>query len=329
MRLIVILTCIWAAVPFSADARDIGERIEDRFLRWAEASGQTEMALIVLRDGQMFTTVSRGMDVDDPVPLASLSKAITGICLQRLADERGIDLRRPLSETLPDATGALALPKARTLVPADVLTHTAGLMPDMTQTWMSAWLDRDGPQHEAAAELALQREAQSGTPGVYAYNNENYAILGLIIEALSGRSYEDTCRDLVLTPAGVTTGSLDLPVGTFGAWGGWTMSAPDFARIVIDAFAPDSALGSDPSQLPHAEISGGAYYGVGTLWRRFQDAHNFWHFGALCFPDGPNAGSYFAYWWGEWSFTAVYDQCIDFDTMIGLDGAMVDAVFGD
>ena len=63
-----------------------------------------------------------------------------------------------------------------------------------------------------------------------------YILLGQIIEALSGRTYEAACDERVLARAGIKKASLDQEWGgIFQSAGGWALSGPEylsFARLL-------------------------------------------------------------------------------------------------
>jgi CubicO group peptidase (beta-lactamase class C family) len=74
--------------------------------------------------------------------------------------------------------------------------------------------------------------AQVSTMGELAYNpgtskgysNIGYLTLGMVVEAVTGRKYEDVCREAALDPMGVT-GMIDPALMQRAPNGGWLMSA--------------------------------------------------------------------------------------------------------
>jgi len=249
------------------------------------------------------------------VPLASLSKAITGACVDQLV-ERGVT---EYSATVSEILGAQEAFDSDFTI-AELLTHTTGLGPDSTQNAMPQWKRIGEPQHFNATRMALSRSIQTGERGKYGYNNENYGVLGRIIERLTNKSYGEVCQELVLTPAGVTSAKLPKLYGAYGAFGGWSMSVEDYGRFIEHNFSQER----DPFTLPNTSIGGGAYYGLGVVFREWNSGINYWHFGALCFRKG-STQTYFASWHGGRMVVVSFDACLDFGTFATLDSALATA----
>lgn len=288
------------------------------FDRWLEMY-QTTGALATGRldpDG-VWDTQSTGTG---PAELASVGKSITAICTLHLVQEGVLDWSDSLSKLLdlaPDVTIA------------ELVTHSSGLDPDTTQTVMSLWLDQgqNDAKHFSAEVLDLvnARATQSGRRGTYRYSNENYALLGLAIEAVTNAPYFEACQTRLNLPDSIAPSP---HTSEFQPWGGLASDPAGYLAFLHRYFGPGSAVADDPFAYPHVYVSDGAYYGLGMVFRRFQGGYNFWHFGAHCFPGRLNAGSYTVLWAGRMSATAVYDACVDWNAMGSLDNALTVAAFG-
>lgn len=256
-----------------------------------------------------------------PAELASVSKSVTAVCALHLVDEGRLDWSaslRDFANPAPDVTVA------------ELVTHTSGLAPDVTQLSMLGWLGQTVGAHDhfsaQVLDLVNARPKQTGTRGVHEYNNENYALLGLVIEKVTGQSYFEACSDLLDLPSGIQPGDR---TGVFQPWGGLASDPMAYLAFLQTHFGPGSRVAEDPFALPHVDLGGGAYYGMGMVFRPFRDSYNFWHFGALCFPARLNIGSFAVVWEGKFSVIALYDACIDGQTMAALDAALSAAVYGE
>jgi len=310
--------CALLVVVSSAQA-DVPARLEMAFRGWADTVGVDAAVMTITRDGVHQGDVALGLAATAPVELASLGKAVTGLCAVSLIKSGQWTAQTTSREVLgwgPDGVRVGAL-----------MTHSAGIGPDQTQVAMQLWLDLDGHRAETAARRALGRAAQALEPGTYGYNNENYAILGAMIAAQTGQTYAAYCTDAVLVPAGVTTARLSPRTGSMASWGGWQMSVQDYARLMHWAYGAEGYVGAAPEAWPQAAMGGGAFYGVGMTQRAFRGSMNYWHFGLLCFPGRLNAGSYTVRWMDTWSVVIAHDTCTDWDAMIALDTALARAVF--
>ena len=298
---------------------DVPTRLGAAFETWAAEAGAGKAVLTIWHEGKHHSDVALGMDADTPVELASLGKAVTALCAVSLMEAGVWTAETKARDVLGIGPEDLSV--------AHFMTHSGGLGPDQTQGLMPLWLDTSADRSTQAARRALMREEQTGNLGEYAYNNENYAVLGAMIAAETGHPYADYCADAVLKGAGVTTAQLSARTGGMASWGGWQMSVQDYARLMHWAYGPEGIVGRVPEAWPHAAMGGGAYYGVGMTQRAFRGSMNYWHFGLLCFPGRMNAGSYAVRWMDEWSVVAAFDACPDWDRLIQLDGVLSRAVF--
>lgn len=316
--LAIALLCV-LAVP--AAAQDVSARLDTAFDAWLSQQGATGRLATGTRhaDGRWVVRGKGDAAGAALAELASVSKSITAACTLSLVEAGRLDW----SDRLPDLLG-----DAPDVTVAQLVTHTSGLGLDSTQAFMQSWLDRaPAPDAHFSAHVLRAvnaRKTQNGTVGSYLYNNENYALLGLVIEAVSGRPYWETCRDALNVTADIAPSPR---TGGFQPWGGLQATPQAYATFLDAHFGPDSVIGSDPFALPHADIGGGAYYGLGLVFRPFRDSFNFWHFGALCISDRLNTGSFAVLWEGRVGALAVYDACVDWPAMGALDGTLVQAAY--
>jgi CubicO group peptidase (beta-lactamase class C family) len=298
---------------------DVPARLETAFRGWVAENGVSEAVMVVSQRGQQVAQVALNRQVDAPIELASLSKAITAVCAATLIDSGVWSLETTSAEALGFGPAGVTV--------AQLVTHQSGIGPDRTQALMYFQFGSANSTAALTTQIALNRPAQSGQSGKYLYNNENYAILGEMIAAETGESYVSYCKDAVIIPAGLTTATPSAVTGTYLPYGGWQMSAQDYARFHWYAYGPQSIIGARVPQWPRAVIEGGADYGMGMLQRPSGARYNFWHFGALCFPLRLNIGAYAVMWMDDWSVVAGFNICTSADQRIALDRALSKAVF--
>ncbi len=314
-RVLSVVFCVLTASAAVAD--DAHARLSAAFDAWlakADTQGQIATALPG-PDGLDLVRTGSGM-----VELASVSKSVTALCVLDLVEAGRLDW----SDRLPDLLG-----EAPDVTVAQLITHSGGLAPDNTQGVMALWLNRATPDsaHFSAQVLRIvnARTTQEATPGTYHYNNENYALLGLVIEAVTGAPYLDHCRQALDLGDGIAASPHAMAMQP---WGGLMAEPAAHLAFLHRHFGPDSAVGQNPFAYPHVPTGGGAYYGLGMAFRAHGDGHNFWHFGAWCFPDRFNQGSFAVIWQDKAAALAAYDACVSWDMMFELDAALVGAVYG-
>lgn len=129
---------------------------------------------------------------------ASVSKQLTGACAAMLERDGLLDRETRIIEWLPELPGWSERVRVRHLI-----HHTAGLpkvWPRMEQAGQSSWTS---PDVLAALTETPQLEHDPGT--AYAYSNEGYICLALIIERMSGSSLETFARRRIFGPLGMTS----------------------------------------------------------------------------------------------------------------------------
>ena len=318
------LLCIFLTFyPPFAQAKDAapkaaGAALEAAFRGWLDGVGADTAVLSVFHNGAEVHSTGIGMAPDTPVEIASLSKAITAVCAATLITERIWTAQTTSKSVLGYGPGDITV--------AQLLTQSAGIGPDQTQALMLLWINDPSPREGLAAKLALQRRDRGGAVGAHLYNNENYAILGAMIAQETGQSVAEACQARALAPADVTATPSRITGGML-AWGGWTMSARDYAAFHYHWFGPEGAIGRHVDGWPHVTVQGPVQYGLGMYQREVQGVFNLWQFGAWCLPGGLEAGSFAVIWRGAWNLVAAYDRCVSFDDMFALDRALASVVY--
>jgi serine-type D-Ala-D-Ala carboxypeptidase/endopeptidase len=214
---------------------------------WQERAGQPGMAYGIVRGGELVHAAGLGERyAGGPVPdegtvfrIASMSKSFTASAVLALRDEGKLRLDDAAEAYVPELR---RWPSASADAPRvsirHLLTMTAGFPTD------DPWGDRQQglPLDEFAAFLA-GGVGVNWAPGTrFEYSNMGYAILGLVITAVTGTAYPDFVRDLLLRPLGMTrTGfeaaefaAADLALGYRRAPAGWSELPMD----PCGAFAP-------------------------------------------------------------------------------------------
>ena len=307
MRVAALLLAL--ASPVAAD--------EDAILRaWTEWVGSYDVgrsSLAITFNGELVSDHGSGMRADEPVPLASLSKAITGACVLSLIDEGLLAEESQLSEVFADRPDMVG--NAGEVTVFDLLTQTSGLDYDRTQSVANPTLWGASDMHDQITALAVQRPL--GAPDFF-YNNENYAALGSIIMQVTGQSVEQACAPRVLQ--GLETAAPNRRTGGSLAWGGWEMSVADYASFAASLKVDDN--------WPAMPVGGGAYYGPGVFLRDSNDGTNLWHFGGFCLLGLGDHGTYFFVLENGWGVVVSYDICASAEQAIALDNSLSRAAYG-
>lgn len=132
----------------------------------------------------------------------SVTKVFTAAVVLQLVAEHRLALDRPVQDYLPDLLPADRPP----ITVAQLLNHTSGLQPadgpgDTFADQYAHRFDSYTPQAMAAEAAAKPLEFAPGTRQDYL--NINYTVLGLLVEKVTGTSYEHQVRRRILTPLGL------------------------------------------------------------------------------------------------------------------------------
>jgi len=137
--------------------------------------------------------------VDSVFNVGSVSKQFTAAAVLLLANEGKLALDDDVRKFLPE------LPVQQQPITIDhLLSHTSGLRDFRATDWM---LGRDAlPQNnnDVLAYAARQRALNHPPGDSHLYTNTGYALLTIIIERASGRTFAEFTRDRLFEPAGMS-----------------------------------------------------------------------------------------------------------------------------
>jgi D-alanyl-D-alanine carboxypeptidase len=143
--------------------------------------------------------------LDQRFRIGSLTKSFTGSAIVRLAEEGLLDLNAPVSSYLDLLDGYDSLSDISV---RQVLNMSSGLDEYATVSFLVDSVLADplaGYSPEYLLHQALDRSPEPiFTPGTgFCYTNTNYVLLGLLIETLSDKSYEDYIQEQFIAPLGL------------------------------------------------------------------------------------------------------------------------------
>jgi D-alanyl-D-alanine carboxypeptidase len=229
-------------------AADLGARLDDAFRQARSASGARAMTAAVWAPGRgewSATVVAEGDPPDALFYWASAGKAFTAIGALQLVDEGRLSLADPVSRWVD------GVPNGDRVTVEQLLDHTSGLY--------SANEDprfRRRPHALGTPELVkiLRRHGPLFCPGEgWRYTNSGYTLLGVILEAVDARPYDQVITERVVARLG------DVRLRVL---------RPDDPLVDVAAPAPDDDL---PPVDPRTPGPAGAIVGdarsMVTFWR--------------------------------------------------------------
>ncbi|MEU5951667.1 serine hydrolase domain-containing protein [Streptomyces sp. NPDC047525] len=321
-RSVLVGAVVVAGLATPAAAADAGDWSEvDAFVGGRlHATGTPGAALVVIEDGRVvhergFGEDGRGRAVtpDTPFLWGSVSKPVTGLAVMQQAEAGRVDLDAPVRTYLP--WFRLADPEVSDRITVrHLLTHTSGIPASASGEIGDRYDNAPGALADAARDLA--RIEPEGRPGSsFAYSSAGYAVLGALVEEVSGRPFGTYLHEKILDPLGMehavaterdfarervapghrsvfgTPVPFDAPYDTSGVpYGHVGGSARDLARLALAELEGGtlhgrrllSAKGIAETQRGHVDSSADRYglgWSVGTL--KGTGERMVWHDGAL------------------------------------------------
>jgi len=250
---ILLLACAAGCASVRTPAQDI-DAIVSRY----HSAGKFSGAVLVGRGETIVYQRALGVAdeawnvpaaLDTRFQIGSLTKQFTGALLYELAEQKRIDLDKPLSAYLPEYRADVG--QAVTI--RQLLGHSAGVPDFVRRPDIMQLLKQPATPAEVVSNYCSG--ALEFTPGTrFKYSNCGYLILGAVIERISGESYAENLRRL-LSRAGLEDTGIDGP------------------RAIVPRLATAYVVeGKERLKAPYIEwsvafSSGAVYSTVLDLWR--------------------------------------------------------------
>jgi len=320
-----------AAPPPTAQSK----RVIQAFKSWAQRWSVPDGSIAIMQGDKVLGSSGFGAyGAKKNAPVASLSKAITAVCVTQLVESGAIQYTTPLGTVLKKylKKNKPADARAKTITIGELLTHASGITYDPSQGNQGGEIEKlphDQTNLDKQTTITLSKALGTAPGSTYFYNNMNYSVLGLVIETVSGKAYEKQCGASVLKPVGIKTAQLVPDWRVLASFGGWEISAEDYTRFLAYYLPSKHLLSIPPSQWPQFDLGGGAFYSLGTLMRQAGSGYNFWHTGSFTWsPPLDSWGSYFAVLQENVRYAAEFSPTVSDQAFSDLDAVLYNAAAG-
>ena len=208
MRKRIVLMCA-VVLALCAVAQANAATLDQLVRAYAERRDFSGVVLVA-RDGRPVYQAAFGIaqpawkvpvSADTVFRIGSLSKPLTATLIMRLAELGHIDLDGTVADYLSAEYAGTA---AGRITVRQLLAHTSGLA-DVAPRYTDPFWIEDARRHYTPKEFASKwiPGALASEPGVWRYNNNGYYLLGLIVEAATGKSYAENMKQHIFAPAGM------------------------------------------------------------------------------------------------------------------------------
>jgi CubicO group peptidase (beta-lactamase class C family) len=210
-RIRFALLCLIVAGAGTLSAQTKSEKIDALMQKYAEY-GQFNGSMLVADGGVVLLKKGYGManfewDIpntpDTKFRLGSITKQFTSMLVMQQVEKGKIKLDDPVARYLPD----YPKPQAEKVTIRHLLTHTSGT-PNYTEI-PEFMRDRNSypPEKLIAVFSSLPLEFEPGTQ--WKYSNSGYALLGAVLEKVTGMTYEQALQEGILGPLGMKNSGYD------------------------------------------------------------------------------------------------------------------------
>lgn len=204
--------------PDAAGVRDAGalpgrvQRVVDEWFAGGPAPGVT---VAVVTAGGEEVSVSAGLARKEPaVPMrpgdrmmsGSIGKTMVAAVMLQLVREGKAGLDEKVSKWLGDREWFARVPNSADLTLRMLMNHTSGIAEHVTSPEFTEALRAEPGKKwkpEELAAFALDKPALFAAGEGWSYADTNYIFVGMIIEKITGRTYEEELRERVLRPRGL------------------------------------------------------------------------------------------------------------------------------
>lgn len=136
--------------------------------------------------------------------IASITKPMTAVAILQLYERGKLDLDAPVQTCLPD----FPLYDGVAITTRQLLSHSSGI--DDYKSEKERENTKNYPDMSAAVDIFKNRKLVSAPGTEFYYTTYGYTVLGLIIEKVSGMSYEDYIKENIWKPAGMTNTNVEV-----------------------------------------------------------------------------------------------------------------------
>ena len=147
----------------------------------------------------------KSLNPDELFKIGSISKTFTSATLLKLVEEEKLSLQDTLDQWFPDSI-IRNIPDVQDISVEQLLNNTSGIANYTNQKWLADELAfQNGADIDWSREAIINNYVAGENPDVapgesFNYSITNYLLLGMVIEAATGNSYQDEVNRLILEP---------------------------------------------------------------------------------------------------------------------------------
>ena len=182
--------------------------IDDLFAEWDQWDSPGASLAIAGGDDIVYQRGYGSAQIEYRIPItprtvfhvASVSKQFTAYAAALLEQDGKLDLDDDVREYVPEVPDL-----GHTITLRHLANHTSGLRDQWELLAMAGWRLDDVITREHILRLVRRQRELNFEPGAeYTYSNTGYTLLGLVVERVSGMSFDAFCERRIFKPLGMT-----------------------------------------------------------------------------------------------------------------------------
>ena len=182
----------------------IDEQIDSKVPGLAIVAVDADGVLFCEGFGRADLSTDQGMSTVTVCNWFSMTKLVTATAVMQLVDEGLLDLDAPVGSYYKPFEMTRPAARAATATVRHLLCHSSGLANPLPLRWVHPATEAGPIRGEFVRRLIERHRRLRFDPGTQAaYSNLGYLVLGEIIEAVSGETFEEFIQRRILDPLGM------------------------------------------------------------------------------------------------------------------------------
>ena len=210
-RLLALAVCMIAGTHvFAQSHADRIDAMMKKFTEYGQFNGSVlvaEKGAVILKAGYGYANIEWEVPntPDTKFRLGSITKQFTSMLIMQQVEKGTVKLDDPLVKYLPH----YPRPQGEKVTVRHLLTHTSGT-PNYTE-FMNFRRDRNAYPLDSLIATFSSRPLEFEPGSKYHYSNSGYALLGAILQKVTGKPYERLLTDNIFAPLGMKNSGYDRP----------------------------------------------------------------------------------------------------------------------
>jgi D-alanyl-D-alanine carboxypeptidase len=224
-------------------AYKIMDKIDEILLEQVNANRTPSVAYYLFDQDRIIKKASYGLadiktnkQVDEQTTYNafSVTKTFTALAVLQLADEKKLDINKPIKNYLPE------FPYADKITVKQVLSHSAGIPNPIPLNWIHLESEHSKFNRNIFFKKIFEKHSKvkSKPNEIFAYTNLGYFILGQLIEKVSKQSYERYITENIINKIGLDRSEMSFEITAQHATG--YNKRVSFANFIIGFFVDKS-----------------------------------------------------------------------------------------